>query len=295
MSPDGYRRESRHIEGIGAWLDQRRGHVTASRMGALFDAHPYLSRDQLAGELRGHSTKGDTPALRRGRILEPAVAAALNEEHPEWTLVKCNSYFWLPDHRIGATPDYYWDSDGLIECKTVRPDIWDRWHARPPLAYTLQLLTGLMCTGRTRGILAVMVLSPDYPVYEFEVPRHPAAEQRIIEATAAWWREYDQGLIAVPQPAEELEAMLDTGEHLDWSDNQEMRVLLEERRDLKAEISRLTQRLGEHEYRIKNTIGPASTAWLPGYYVTFRRHHRKEYTVGAAEIRTLRIKEIGLE
>jgi len=77
------RRESRPIDDVGAWLDQRRGHVTASRVGALFDAHPYLSREQLAAELGGRSTKGDTASMRRGRVLEAAVIEALREAHPE--------------------------------------------------------------------------------------------------------------------------------------------------------------------------------------------------------------------
>jgi predicted phage-related endonuclease len=295
VSADGFRRESRPIEGIGDWLDWRKGHVTASRVGALFDAHPYLTREQLAGELRGHSTKGDTPSLRRGRVLEAAVIEALREEHPDWRIERARDYHFLPQHRLGATPDAYLDEDGLIECKTVRPEVWEKWHGRPSLAYVLQLLTGLMCTGRTRGILAVMVLSSDYPVYEFKVPRHAAAEQRILEATAEWWQQYDQGLIAAPQGSAELEAMLDDGSYKDLSGVNDIREALEERLRLKAEISQLSQRLGECEYRIKNTIGPASTAWLPGWNITFRRTLRREYTVPAAEIRTLRIKRIAEE
>ena len=127
MSED-VRRDSRPIDDMGAWLDQRRGHVTASRVGALFDAHPYLSREQLAAELGGRSTKGDTPALRRGRVLEAAVIEALREEHPDWRIVRARDYHWIEEYRLGATPDAYLDEDGLIECKTVRPEIWDKWH-----------------------------------------------------------------------------------------------------------------------------------------------------------------------
>ena len=294
MSED-IRRESRPIDDIGAWLDQRRGHVTASRVGALFDAHPYLSREQLAAEMGGRSTKGDTPSMRRGRVLEAAVIEALRETHPEWRIARARDYYWIEDYRLGATPDAYLDDDGLIECKTVRPEVWDKWHGRPPLGYLLQLLTGLICTGRTRGVLACMVLSSDYPVHEFDVPRHAEAERRIIEATQAWWEQHDAGLIAPPQSADEIEAMLDDGTYLDWSDNQEMRELLDERRGLKAEMSALAARLNELDYRIKNTIGPASTAWLPGYSISFRRHHRAEYTVPERDIRALKIRETDIE
>ena len=293
---DALHRESWAITSRGEWLERRRGAVNSSQMGAVLGVHPYLTTEQLAGEMRGGSVKGSTPSMRRGRILEPAVAAALQEEHPEWPpLVKANSYHWLPEHRIGATPDYLWGEDGLIECKTCHPRAWEQWHGRVPLAYVLQLLTALMCTGRAHGIVAVMVCAGDFPVHEYEVARHPAAEQRILDVVAEWWRQFDQGLIAAPAPVEELESMLNSGEHLNWSDNEEVRLLLEQRRELKAELSVVTQKLGNVDYQIKNRMGAASTAWLPGYSLSFKRHHRAEYTVAAKEIRSLRIKETSIE
>jgi len=294
MSGD-IRRDSRPIDDLGSWLDQRRGHVTASRVGALFDAHPYLSREQLAAELGGRSTKGDTPSMRRGRVLEAAVIEALREEHPDWRIVRARDYHWIEEYRLGATPNAYLDDDGLIECKTVRPDIWDRWHGRPPIAYVLQLLTGLICTGRERGVLACMVLSSDFPVHEFAVERHPEAERRIVEATRTWWAQYNAGLVAPPQSADDIEAILDDGSYRDLSARDDIREMLAERRDIKSRMSAEATRLGEIEYTIKNTLGPASSAWLPGWQIEFRRRHRKEYTVAEAEIRTLRIKETAVE
>jgi len=219
----------------------------------------------------------------------------LREEHPDWRIVRARDYHWVEEYRLGATPDAYLDDDGLIECKTVRPDLWDQWHGRPPLAYVLQLLTGLVCTGRTRGVLACMVLSSDYPLHEFDVGRHPEAEKRIIEATRAWWEQYDAGAVAPPQSADELEAMLDDGSCRDLSGHDEIREMLEERRDIKSRMSTLATRLGEIDYCLKNTIGPASTAWLPGYSITFRRYHRAEYTVPARDVRMLKIKETNVE
>jgi predicted phage-related endonuclease len=290
------RREAWQITSRGEWLERRRAAVNSSQMGALLGVHPYLSPEQLVGQMRGESVRGDTPSMRRGRVLEPAVAAALQEEHPEWPpLVKSDSYYWLPEHRIGATPDYLWGEDGLIECKTCAPHVWDQWRGRAPIAYLLQLLTALMCTGRERGIVAVMVCAGQFPVHEFAVERHPEAERKIIDAVAAFWDAYDAGLPTPPQSADELESLLDNGEHLDWSGNDEMRLLLEQRRALKAEVSAKTQQLGAIEYTLKNHLGPASSAWLPGWQIEFRRRQRKEYTVAAAEIRTLRIKETSVE
>lgn len=292
---DTLRRESRVIDGIGPWLELRRQHVTASRMAALFDMHPFLSREQLATELHGESSRGDTPAMARGRKLEAAVIEGLREAHPDWTIERCRTYYWLPEQRIGATPDAFYNDDGVIECKTVHPRKWDEWHGFPPLAYILQTLTGMLVTGRQNGVLACMVLTSDYPIHEYQVQRHPGAEQKLLDAVAAWWQQYDQGLVAAPAAVEELESMLDTGEHLDWSGNDDVRLLLEQRRELKAEISGLTQRLGNVDYQIKNRFGAASTAWLPGYSLSFKRQLRREYTVPEACIRVLRIKEVSSE
>jgi hypothetical protein len=157
----------------------------------------------------------------------------------------------------------------------------------------LQLLTGLMCTGRTRGVLAVMVIAGDHPVYEFEVPRHAQAEQRILEATAAWWAAWDRGEIAPPQSGAEIEALLDTGEHLDWSGNNEIAALLDERVEAGAALSDARQRLGRIDHQIKTRFGTASTAWCDGWSLSFRRHLRRGYTVPEGYVRTLRIKKIG--
>jgi len=293
------RRESRLIDGIGPWLEWRRGNINASQIGALHDVHPFLSREQLAGELRGQSTKGDTHRMKLGRIFEPAVLEYVRTEHPTWHVEKATQYFWLPDNRIGCTPDAFFSEngvdDGLVECKTVSPQAFDQWRGRPPTQYLLQTLTGLLVTGRTRGLLAVMVMAPPFAFYEFAVERHPAAEKRILEAVSAWWEAWEKGKIAAPAPVEELEAMLDDGSVLDWSGNEEIRLLLEQRRELKASLSAATEQLGRIEYQIKNHIGPASSAWLPGWQIEFRRRQRKEYTVAAAEIRTLRIKETAVD
>ncbi len=280
------------IDDIGAWLDLRRGHITASRVGALCDAHPYLTREGLAQELRGQSVKGETPAMHRGLIFEAAILEALRLAHPEWRLERAQTYHWIEQHRLGATPDFYWDDDGLVEAKTVRPQVWDRWHARPPLAYTLQLLTGLMVTGRQRGVLAVMVMGGDYEVIEFPVERHPAAEARVLAMVAEWWRAWDAGAIAAPASATELEAMLDDGSLLDWTDNQDMFIALQRRAALKALVSGAEAELKAIDYALKNAMGPASSAWLPGWELTFRSQTRREFVVPEKTFRVLRVKQL---
>jgi predicted phage-related endonuclease len=290
------RRETREIASTGEWLAWREKDVTASRLPCLFDAHPYMSRADLAAIMRGFTGSGspaipaDSPAMRAGRILEPAVAAAAAEDHPEWTIVKATTYHRLPECRLGCTPDYWINDDGLVQIKTVSPQVWEKWHGKPPLAYTLQTLTELLVTGRAWGVLAVMIRNPSYPVYYWDIPRHEAAERRILDAVAQWWHAWETGAIPEAVPSDALAAELDDGSYRDFSDDNELPLLLEERHALKATTSIAEKRLKEIDYIVKNRMGPASTAWLPGWQLSFKAQERKEFTVPAATIRVLRVK-----
>lgn len=290
-------REVREITNTGEWLTWRQRDITASRVACLFDGvHPYMTRSDLArilgGGLRGDANDipPDSPAMRRGRILEPAVAAAVTEERPEWSLTKATTYHRLPDLRLGATPDYWLNDDGLLQAKTVSPQQWERWHGRAPLAYQLQTLTELIVTGRAWGVLAVMVCDPSYPVHYFDIPRHEAAERRILDAVAAWWKAWDAGEIAPAAPSADLAADLDDGSYKDLSGDNELPELLAERALLKASSSAEEKRIKEIDYKVKNRMGAAKTGWLPGWQISFASYTRRETILPAQTIRTLRIK-----
>lgn len=296
MTPDP---TGRPITSRADWLRWRRHDITASRLQALFDCHPYMTREDLAAEMRGVSG-GDSPAMRRGRILEPAVAAAVAEERPEWRIEKANTYHQIEALHLGCTPDYWLDDgsgprtiaaenwNGLLQCKTVSPEVWEKWHGRPPLAYTLQTLTEMMVTGRTRGVLAVMVCSRSYPVHLYDVPRHPAAEAKIVAAVEAW-RSWPMTTDEAAVAAAELAADLDDGSFRCLEGDNELPTLLDERAELKGRAKDASKRLDEIEAAIKAKVGAARTAWLPGWLIKFPTLHRDAYTVAAGDYRRLTI------
>ena len=283
----------RPIFSLGEWLRWREGVLTASRVPALFDAHPYLSRSQLAAEIGGQS-QGSNAAMRRGRILEPAVAAAIAEEYPKWDVRKAAEFHLLPDLRLGCTPDYLGTAPGggalNIQCKTVAPQQWERWQGKAPLGYLLQTATENLILDTEAGVLAVLVLSPSYPLFCFDVPRHEAAEARILGAAAEWWRAWDAGEIAAPADPDGLPEAFDDGSSKDLSDDNRIRELLEEHERLKADASATKSRLGAVEYEIKNRVGPARFAQVPGWLIRFPTISAKEYTVAARTYRRLDIR-----
>lgn len=288
-------REVREITSLGDWLTWREKDITASRIAALFDVHPYLTREQLADIMRGGTSLGTgtippNASMRAGLVLEGGFPAAVKLDGKEWDLVKATTYHRLPEHRLGCTPDFWIGDDGLLQAKTTSPQQWEAWHGHPPLAYTLQTLTELLVTGRAWGVLAVMIRGGGYPIHYFDVPRHGAAERRILDAVAQWWKAWDAGEIPHAAPSAELAADLDDGSYRDLSGDNELPPLLTERAELKATTSTAEKRLKEIDYAVKNRMGSASTAWLPGWQISFRAQERKEYTVPAASVRVLRVK-----
>jgi predicted phage-related endonuclease len=296
-------REVREIGSKGEWLDWRRQDVTASRIGALFDCHPYLAKQQLAEIMLGLTSAGsssppDNPAMRRGRIFEAAVAAAVAEEKPDWLIEKASQYCRLVDERLGCTPDY-WATDergrGLIEVKTVTQQVWDKHRGQPPLYHLLQTATELLVTDRAWGIIATMVMGGSYTVHYHAVPRHAEAEERILRAVACFHRDLAEGVLGLPASAEGLAQLYDDGSTIDLSDDNEIRELLDAREMANAGVKAREERLKEIDAAIKQKLGDAAKGWLPGWSLSYGVHHRKETLIPAKDIRTLRVRRTRAE
>jgi predicted phage-related endonuclease len=281
------------ITSRGEWLARRRGMMTASRVPALFaGVHPFYDDiEDLWNEIQsGQSIKGESPAMRAGLLLEGIFPAAIAEVHPEWRVVKATTFHTLPSLRLGCTPDFWVNDDGLCQAKTINERDWERGHARPQLYWTLQCLTELIVTGRAWGVLAVIVRSSSLPLHLFAVPRHPAAESKILAAVADFWTRVDAGQLPIVTPRDDIETLLDDGSHVDLSEDNWLPEALEEREKLVAERGSYERRVKYIDAEIKLRMREAATAWLKGWTISWRTQHRNEYVVPEANIRVLRIK-----
>ena len=70
--------------------------LTASKIPAVMGTSPWSSRFTLWHEMAGTFTPEPiNPAvLERGHILEPAVAAWFQAQHPEWVVRECGGRWW---------------------------------------------------------------------------------------------------------------------------------------------------------------------------------------------------------
>ena len=194
------------ITGREDWLAMRRRNVNASDIAALFHAHPFKTALELWGEHTGRlvDEDEDSVAMRRGRILEPAVAAALREAHPEWVIKSPGEYLEIPELRLGCTPDFYcwetiadWDDNKgrfAIQAKTVLEDVYlQDWAAAPPAHYLIQVQTEMLVLGIDRILLAPMVLdNREFPVHEWFFKADEEFQAAIIAQLAKFWRHVDE-------------------------------------------------------------------------------------------------------
>lgn len=186
-----------------AWHALRREDVTASDVGALFQVHQRTTALGLYADKTQGPAGGDTPAARRGRVLEPYVAAELGLRWGDAAAIKkANDYLrgrdTADEHmRVGATPDYYVEREGrraTLEIKTVnaikfrRAWLGPRGKPEPPLDYVFQARTQAMLADADEGVLAALVCDEAEEILTWTVERVPRVEEAIRRRVSIFWR-----------------------------------------------------------------------------------------------------------
>jgi len=285
------------------WLFRRRANINGSEVAALFGCNPWMTNLALYADKAGLATLNapDTDVLRRGRILEPAVAAGVLEERPDWKISKANEYVWSPEWRLGCTPDFHAHCPkrgiGVIQTKTAAKPIFDQdWQDGPPQWIVLQTLQEMMLEDVTWGAIAVLVMNSytlDIHIWEFE--RHALAEKRMIQKAAIFWGDVAAGRQPKFNFAEDgdvIKALFprDNGTSIDLTGDNRLPGLLEEFEALSALGKDAEGKLKAIKAEIAAKIGDASVATLPGWEISHKTQRRAGFVVKDTEFRVLRVK-----
>jgi predicted phage-related endonuclease len=281
---------------------RRKLDVTASPIGALFDLNPYQTILGLYAEKTGVLLKDeDTLAMRRGRLLEDAVARAYQEKHPSYKITKARRYYRAPDIRLGATPDFVMIDDqgrrANLQTKTVAPHVFKRYWTdeTAPTWIVLQCLTEAMLLHADYGVIAVLIVDGyRFDLHEYIVPRHEAAERRIIESVQKFWADIEAGRVPESQAGDR--ALLGVmypqetpGLTVDLRGDNELPGLLRRRERYKHLIELMTEKKNDIETNLIAKMGLAEIALVNDWRISLRHVHRKEHTVRASDFRQLRI------
>jgi predicted phage-related endonuclease len=299
---------ARRVVNRDEWLSWRRGIVTSSKISQLpaFDCSPYREATplRLFCELRGveFPTRDDDRTLRRGRWLEPAVAAAVSELRPEWKIRKAQEFF--VDGDIGGTPDFFIDNDergvGVLEAKTISPSVYQRhWDngKEVPFAFVLQALTCAMLTDAAFAYVGALVVDAhNMDLSLHEIPRHAEAEKKIRDEVARFMADTRAG-IEPPVDFQRDGAMLrlllpreTPGKSIDLGGDNQLPSLLAHRAELIAEMKAMKAECESIENRLRFVMKDADVAdGLTGWHITFKTSHFKGYEVRPHDSRVLRI------
>jgi len=287
------------------WMALRAADLTASDVGAAAGADRRKSALQLYAEKTGALfPAADNKMMRRGRWLEPAVIEALHDEHPDWRIIRPGLYLRDPELRLGATPDAVAETGeaGIlhnVQCKVVSRPVYERdWSDGPPLPYLLQTLTEGLLLDMPSYIAALVIDTYSAELELFSIERHAAAEQRVKSIASEFWRRVATGNPPAADYARDAETVAALYPEsvpepvLDLSGDNRMAELLPARAMLKNEADGIMQQLLEIDTEIKAKLGDHEVATLPGWRLSWKTHHRKEFVTPASTYRALRVAEL---
>ena len=287
------------------WLERRRKFLNASDIACVFGLHKFKTLARLTAEMRGLTgleVDPDSPLIRRGHALEDDAKDEIAKLRPEWRMTRCEHQYIDQRARIAATPDYLVEAPdkegiGSLQIKVVAQSVFKRDWAddTPPLGTLLQVATEMMLVNASWGAIGALVIGEfTYEGHVYEITRHRSAEVRLRTAAAEFWRAFDadeQPAIDFARDGDLIALMFPTetpGKVVDLSVDNEIGDLLERRQILKDTEKDIIGRLKTCEAEIKGKLGDAEAALVPGWKVTLKTQHRKEYTVPATSFRVLR-------
>lgn len=290
------------------WLRWRKGDVTASAVGALLDVHEYQTRYGLWMEKAGRLNDPvvETPAMRRGRLIEPVVVAMLREDHPSWTIRASKLYYRDPVIHLGATPDCRAKDParpgwGNIQIKSVDAGAFKRkWHnangdLEPPLWIVIQALVEAHLSNASWASVAVIV--PAFAGFDLrliEIPLHSELITAVRQRVQAFWQSIDAGIPPDPDFHRDADLFLKLqpepdGSRIDLSDDADLPTLLAEDEALMADLRQKADRRKAIRAEVAGKLGTASYARFQGGFVTSRLTERAGYTVPASSYRDIRL------
>jgi predicted phage-related endonuclease len=292
------------------WLNTRKRSVGASEVGALLGVHPWISGFELFAKKTGKIVDdSDSPALRRGRMLEQVAVQMIAEERPDWKLqpnpMPGGEFYRDGEIGLSCTPDLFVEESGLpgranCQIKSVQSSVFRRdWkdeggQLMPPLYAVVQSLVEARLTGAERAYVAALVVDYGIDVHIIEIPMHVAVVERAIQATREFWAMIDRGEeppVDYARDGETIERMFsaDDGSEADLSRAPRADQIVLERSALALSIKEFEEEKKALDAEMKLILGNHAVGRLAdGRKVSWKTQTRREYIVRESTFRVLR-------
>jgi hypothetical protein len=296
-----------------AWHKLRARDITASVAGALIGVHEFTTRFELWAAKSGRLVDDveESPAIKRGRLLEPVAVQLLRELRPTWSIHhntgRGTIYLRDPEFRIGATPDVFAEDPdrgpGIVQIKSVERSAYRRkWLGdgdlpEPPLWIAIQAILEAYMTGSSWAAVAPLVVGHGIDLPIINVPLIPGVVDRIKRESLAFWDMIERGEEPAPDFARDADAIdavyaVDQGEEIDLSQNDRIPDLIGARWMLKTRIGEDEKTLAKTDAEIKALMKGATIAYLKGgERITWKTQRKFGPDGRATSFRVLRVPQ----
>jgi predicted phage-related endonuclease len=291
------------------WLRLRAPYVTASVAGALLDIHEFMTPYMLWTRFSGlvSSATLESPAMRRGRLLEPVAVELMREQYPQWQIERAHYFFADPVRRLGATPDAFArdpsrDGFGVIQIKSVEQSVFSRkWRTEsleltPPTWVAVQALVEADLCGAAWACVAALTVGFGVDLYLIEIPRLTSVIEILNDRLAEFWKAVENKKppkIDYSRDRETLLALhgLDDGSTIDLTGWNRFQEIADADRLLANEIKDAKMQRDAGKAELLDRMGAATSAIIDGRVVaTAKTVTRKAHVVNESKFRDVRIK-----
>lgn len=297
-----------------AWLRARGRDVTASTIGALFGEHEFVTAYELWAIKTGRLVRDndETPAMRRGRLLERVAVDLLREDRPDWQVshnAAENTYYRDPAARLGATPDLIVQAPGrglgVVQVKSVEQSVFrKKWlneegNAEPPFWIALQATLEAHLVGASWAAVAPLVVGHglEMPLVEIPLDHMDGVIAAMQERAAEFWELVESGREPPADYARDgavidaIYALGDAREEVDLTGDPLIVPLIDQITADRLALKALEGRITAAEAQVKAAMGTAELAHvMGGQRITWKTYTRRDPATGrVSPYRVLRL------
>lgn len=174
--------------------EYRRSGIGASEIGAILGLSKWRTPLDVYAEKLGYTEpQPDNPALRWGRILEPAVASAYAEAHGVELVPGSHIRKEFDGCPFLLTPDYLSEEEArVVEIKTAGSHMAREWGQSgedgAPMNYAAQTALYIWALTLCGGVIAALIGGQDYR--EYPQARDEELETALLTSGAKFWRDH---------------------------------------------------------------------------------------------------------
>jgi len=186
-----------------SWHALRMDDATASQSPCLICEHDYITPRELFELKKGRlPDPEETPAMLRGKLMEPVAVRYLCKEYPTWKFFQPSAYFRHKTRRMGATPDLFAvdperEGFGIIQIKN--PGYWafrSKWlnsagAIEAPTWIAIQALQEADLTGASWAAVAPFRTDNGLDIDLIDVPIHRGVLSKLQDEVADFWHRFE--------------------------------------------------------------------------------------------------------